>query len=115
VNVLVHYPILLLLAGGFAISMYMVVSGQSIGQPGPDPVTRIRRLDPDLLWDDEDSVGTTSSMLTFLRPVRADALRLMQDLSERLGLGLTAHQVELLEGSDSLADHYLQRLTTLLV
>ena len=32
-NVLVHYPILLLLAGGFAISMYMVVSGQSIGQP----------------------------------------------------------------------------------
>ena len=114
-NVLVHYPILLLLAGGFALSMYMVVSGQSIGQPGPDPVTRIRRLDPDLLWDDEDSVGITSSMLTFLRPVRADALRLMQDLSERLGLGLTARQVELLEGSDSLADHYLQRLTTLLV
>jgi hypothetical protein len=78
-------------------------------------VTRIRRLDTDPLWDDENSVGITSRMLTFLRPVRVDALRVMQELVERLGVGLTARQVELLEGGDSLANHYLQRPTTLLV
>jgi tight adherence protein C len=112
VSVLVQYPILLLMAAGFALSVFLLVSSQPIGQPRPDPATRIRRLDPDLLWDDEDTAGTTSSLLAVLGPVRADALRLMRSLSERLGLGLSARHVDLLEGDDSVADHYLQRLTT---
>lgn len=111
-SVVVHNPVLLLLAAGFVLSVYLVVSGQPLGRPGPDPVSRIRRLDPDQLWDDEDVVGAGSGIAAFLRPVRADALRLMQYLSERLGLGLSARRVELLEGGESVADHYLQRLTT---
>jgi tight adherence protein C len=112
VNVLVQYPILLLLAAGFALSVFLLVSSQPIGQPRPDPATRIRRLDPDLLWEDHDAVETRSIIVAVLGPLRADALRLMRYLSERLGLGLSARHVELLEGDDSLADHYLQRLTT---
>jgi len=113
VSLLVHYPILLLLAGGVALSVFLVVSGQPLGQPRPDPVTRIRRLDPDLLWDDGHATAS-SDILGLLRPLRQDALRLVQFLSERLGLGLNARQVELLDDGDSLADHYLQRLTTAL-
>jgi Type II secretion system (T2SS), protein F len=113
VSELIHYPILLLLAGGLALGVFLLVSGQPLGQPGPDPLTRIRRLDPDLLWDEEETEGGSSSnVLGVLRPLRQDALRLVTFVSERMGLGLSSRQIELLEGVDSLADHYLQRLTT---
>jgi len=114
VSLLFHYPIFLLLAGGLAFGVFLVVSGQPLGQPRPDPVTRIRRLDPDLLWDDDENVAAASNVLGLLRPLRQDALRVARFLSERLGLGLNARQVELLDDGDSLADHYLQRLTTAL-
>jgi tight adherence protein C len=113
-TLLFHYPIFLLLAGGIALGVFLVVSRQPLGQPGPDPLTRIRRLDPDLLWDDDEHAAASSSTLGLLRPLRQDALRLVQFLSERLGLGLSARQVELLDDGDSLADHYLQQLTTAL-
>jgi hypothetical protein len=115
VSLLVHYPILLLLGGGVALAVFLVVSGQPLGRPGPDPVTRIRRLDPDLLWEDEGKADNASGPIGPLRPLRQDALRLVQFLSEGLGLGLNARQVELLDDGDSLADHYLQRLTTALL
>src|SRR5262249_51632257 len=41
-----------------------------------------------------------------------DALRLVTSISDVLGIGLSARQLEVLSGRDSLADHYLQRLTT---
>jgi tight adherence protein C len=108
-----HNPILLLLAAGVALGMFVAISGQPLGAPGPDPVTRIRRLDPDLLWDEEDTEGrSSSSLIGLLRPLRQDALRLVTQVSETLGVGLSARQVELIRGDDSLADHYLQRLTT---
>jgi hypothetical protein len=94
VSLLFHYPIFLLLAGGLAFGVFLVVSGQPLGQPRPDPVTRIRRLDPDLFWDDDENVAAPSNVLGLLRPLRQDALRLVQFLSERLGLGLNARQVE---------------------
>ena len=108
-----HNPILLLLAAGVVLGVFVAVSGQPLGALGPDPVTRIRRLDPDLLWDgDETEARTGSSVLGFLHPLRQDALRLVTLVSESLGLALNAQQVELIRGEDSLADHYLQRLTT---
>lgn len=114
-SLLVHYPILLLLASGVALGVFLVVSSQPLGQPGPDLVTRIRRLDPDLLWEDEGKADSALGPIGLLRPLRQDALRLVQFLSEGLGLGLNARQVELLDDGDSLADHYLQRLTTALL
>jgi hypothetical protein len=113
---LLHYPILLLLAGSVALGVFVAVSGQPLGAPGPDPVTRIRRLDPDLLWDEEDpGIGSGSNVLAILQPLRQDLLRLVTVASQALGLGLNPRQVELLDGADSLADHYLQRLSTPLV
>ncbi len=108
-----HNPILLLLAAGVALGVFVAVSGQPVGAPGPDLVTRIRRLDPDLLWDEEEAEGRSeSSVLGFLHPLRQDALRLVRLVSETLGLGLSAQQAALIRGDDSLADQYLQRLTT---
>jgi len=108
-----HNPLLLLLAAGVALGVFVAVSGQPLGAPGPDPVTRIRRLDPDLLWDEEATEGRNgSSVLGLLHPVREDALRLVTGVSETLGLGLSAQQAALIRGDDSLADQYLQRLTT---
>jgi len=113
VSVSLQYPILLVLAGGVALGVFVAVSGQPLGRPGPDPVTRIRRLDPDLLWDEEDrATDSDSNVLGSLQPLRQDVLRLVTAVCESMGLGLSARQVELLEGADSLADHYLQRLTT---
>jgi Flp pilus assembly protein TadB len=113
VSELLAHPILLLLAAGVAVGVFVSVSAQPLGQPGPDPVSRIRRLDPDLLWEEKGG-GSDSSVLGLLEPLLQDALRLTRALSEALGLGLNARQVELLDG-DSMADHYLQRLTTPLI
>ena len=112
---LVAHPVLLLLAVGVPLGVFLAVSGQPIGQPRLDPVVRIRRLDPDLLWEEtESSIDRGDGVLAFLHPLRQDALRLTKALSEALGQGLNARQAELL-GADSVADHYLQRLTTPLV
>ena len=114
-NELLAYPILLLPAAGVAVGVFVAVSGQPLGQPGPDPVTRIRRLDPDLLWEERTPPADVSTgLLALLDPLRQDALRLSRTVSEALGLGLNARQAEVLD-ADSVSDHYLQRLTTPLV
>lgn len=109
---LLAHPVLLLLVAGVAGGVFVSVSGLPLGQPAPDPVTRIRRLDPDLLWDEADRAsGAGTGLLGLLEPLRQDALRLTRTISEGLGLGLTTRQAELLD-AESVADHYLQRLTT---
>src|SRR5262249_29210556 len=111
VSVLLAYPVFLLLGLLLASGVFVAVSAQPLGRPGLDPITRIRRLDPDLLRDyDLEASATHSSLSGMLQPLRQDALRLATFISERLGLGLTPRQVSLLDGTDSLADHYLQRL-----
>jgi Flp pilus assembly protein TadB len=111
----VSHPILLILAAGVALGVFVAVSRQPLGQPRLDPVVRIRRLDPDLLWaEQEPTSGTNAGVFSFLEPLRLDALRLTRAISEAVGLGLNAREAELLDG-DSVADHYLQRLTTPLV
>jgi tight adherence protein C len=106
---------LLLLAAGVVLGVFVAVSGQPLGQPRLDPVVRIRRLDPDLLWDEsEPARGARVTALGFLEPLRQDAIKLTRALSDLLGMGLNAREAELLD-ADSLSDHYLQRLTTPLV
>jgi tight adherence protein C len=115
VTALVLHPILLLLAIGVALGMFVAVSGVSLAHTRVDPVIRIRRLDPDLLWEEQADVrGASASILGFVEPLRQDALKVVRALSELLSMGLNAREAELLD-ADSVADHYLQRLTTPLV
>ena len=97
---LLQQPIFLLLTGTFGLGVFLLIAGPVLAGRPPDLVVRLRRLDPDVWWED-----TEADDGAFLRPFGEDVGRLAVrvfgylgfiapgDLSRVLaqaGLGLTA-------------------------
>ncbi len=113
-NLFGEYPITLLLVGAVGLAVFLVVSGQPIGRPRPDMVLRLYRLDPDFLWQEAAEVQP-SGRAGIVQPVLDDVALLVQQLSDRLRIGVKTDQLELIDSTDSLGEHYVQKLTTALI
>jgi len=107
VNLFGEYPITLLLVGAVGLAVFLVVSGQPIGRPRPDMVLRLYRLDPDFLWQEAAEVQP-SGRAGIVQPVLDDVALLVQQLSDRLRIGVKTDQLELIDSTDSLGEHYVQ-------
>ncbi len=113
-NLFSEYPIALLLVGAVGLAVFLVVSGQPLGRPRPDLALRLYRLDPDFLWQEAADVRPPGRA-GIVQPVLDDVALLVQQLSDRLRIGVKTDQLELIESTDSLGEHYLQKLTTALI
>ncbi len=77
----------------FGLGMYLVLTAQPIGQPKPDLVERLRRLDVDERVRGEVRRGEPKRIFAsrlleaMLRPVLDDLGRLLQSVLQRFGLG----------------------------
>lgn len=80
---LLGQPILVLLACTCGLGIFLLIAGPALGPARPDLVTRLRRLDPELWWEEpEPSPGAGA----FLRPLGEDAVRLAGRVLGALGL-----------------------------
>src|SRR4051794_2676607 len=88
---LLQQPVLVLLAPGGALGLFLMVAAQPIGRPRPDLATRLRELDPDE-WLVEDvtplpaAVPGVPLIDALLRPLVDDVARLVERGARVLGL-----------------------------
>lgn len=80
---LLQQPIFLLLAGTFGLGVFLLSAGPSLGRRRPDLVTRLRRLDPDIWWEESDPEIDAG---TFLRPLGEDIARVVGRVVGSVGL-----------------------------
>src|SRR5207237_8377734 len=80
---LLEQPVFLVLALMFGVGVFLAIAGPSIGVVRPNLVVRLRRLDPDVWWD-EPAPETDAG--AFFRPLGEDIARLAGRVLASLGL-----------------------------
>jgi Flp pilus assembly protein TadB len=80
VTALIQQPIFLLFAATFGFGVFLLTAGPVLASRPPDLVVRLRRLDPDVWWEDADSENGA-----VLRPFGEDAGRLVSRVFGYLG------------------------------
>jgi H+/Cl- antiporter ClcA len=80
---LLGQPILVLLACTTGLGIFLLIAGPALGPARADLVTRLRRLDPELWWEEPEAPPSPAA---FLRPLGHDAVRLAGRVLGALGL-----------------------------